>query len=251
MNKDNKKIRPPVVVVLGHVDHGKTSILDYIRKSKVAEGESGGITQHMGAYQVEQSGKLITFIDTPGHEAFSAMRSRGVNVADIAILVVAADDAVMPQTKESIKTLKSSGIPYITVLTKSDVSDKNVEKVKGQLLKEEVLLEGQGGDVPVIEVSAKTNENIKELLDLIVFFTIVGAKQVQAWPIKRGKTAIEAAENVHSDFARGFIVAEVINWKNLVETGSWHVAKEKGLVKTAGRDEVIEDGQVVEFKFTQ
>ncbi|OGZ57131.1 MAG: translation initiation factor IF-2 [Candidatus Spechtbacteria bacterium RIFCSPLOWO2_12_FULL_38_22] len=167
MNKDNKKIRPPVVVVLGHVDHGKTSILDYIRKSKVAEGESGGITQHMGAYQVEQSGKLITFIDTPGHEAFSAMRSRGVNVADIAILVVAADDAVMPQTKEAIKIIKKANLPYIVAINKVDKPEASVQNVKNKLTENEVLLEGYGGKIPNVEVSAKTGQGIDELLEVV------------------------------------------------------------------------------------
>lgn len=162
----------PVVTVLGHVDHGKTSLLDAIRKSNIAAREHGGITQRIGASQIEidHEGKKrkITFIDTPGHEAFMQMRGRGAKVADIGLLIVSSVDGVMPQTKESIKILKESKLPYIAVLTKSDVPEKNVEKTKGQLLKEEVLLEGQGGDVPVISVSAKTGENIKELLDLIV-----------------------------------------------------------------------------------
>lgn len=169
---DNSTSNIPVVTVLGHVDHGKTTLLDAIRKTNIATREHGGITQKIGASQIEieHDGKIrkITFIDTPGHEAFMQMRGRGAKVADIGLLVVSAVDGVMPQTKESIKILKDSGIPYIAVLTKSDVPDKSIEKVKGQLLKEEVLLEGQGGDVPVIEVSAKTNDNIKELLDLIL-----------------------------------------------------------------------------------
>lgn len=162
----------PVVTVLGHVDHGKTTLLDAIRKTNVAGGENGGITQKIGASQikVQHEGKerKITFIDTPGHEAFIQMRGRGAKVADIGLLVVSSVDGVMPQTKESIKILKASNIPYIVVLTKSDVPDKNVEKVQGQLLKEEVMLERKGGDVPVLEVSAKTGKNIKELLDLIL-----------------------------------------------------------------------------------
>lgn len=162
----------PVVTVLGHVDHGKTTLLDAIRKTNIASREHGGITQKIGASQVEilHEGKKrkITFIDTPGHEAFMQMRGRGAKVADIGLLIVSAVDGVMPQTRESIKIIKASNIPYIAVLTKADVPEKNMEKVKGQLLKEEVLLEGQGGDIPVIEVSAKTNQNIKELLDLIL-----------------------------------------------------------------------------------
>lgn len=162
---------PPVVAVLGHVDHGKTTLLDVIRKTNIAAREFGGITQKIGASSVsfvyEGKERRITFIDTPGHEAFMRMRGRGVQAADIGLLVVSSIDGVMPQTKESIKLLLSTKIPFIVVLTKSDLPDKNTEKVKQQLLKEEVLLEGLGGDVPFIEVSAKTNVNIKELLDLI------------------------------------------------------------------------------------
>lgn len=163
----NKKSRPPVVVIVGHVDHGKTSILDAIRKSKVAEQESGGITQHIGAYQVEHKNKSITFIDTPGHEAFSAMRSRGVRVADIAILVIAADDGIMPQTKEAIKIIQKSGLPYIVAFNKIDKANADIQKAKNQLTEQSVLLEGYGGDVPFVEVSAKTGQGLDELLDLI------------------------------------------------------------------------------------
>lgn len=163
---------PPVVAVLGHVDHGKTTLLDAIRKSSIAEREHGGITQRIGASSVEidYEGKKrdITFIDTPGHEAFSQMRSRGAKVADISLLIVSAVDGVMPQTKESIEVLKGSGIPYIVVLTKADLDTAIPDRVKQQLLAEQVSLEGMGGDVPVIEVSAKTGLHIKELLDLIL-----------------------------------------------------------------------------------
>jgi len=162
---------PPVVAVLGHVDHGKTSLLDAIRKTNVASREHGGITQGIGASSVEVAvegvKKRITFIDTPGHEAFTQMRGRGTQAADMALLIVSSVDGVMPQTKESIEILKKAQIPYIAVLTKADVPDKQEEKAKGQLVKEGVLLEGYGGDVPVISVSAKTNTNIKELLELI------------------------------------------------------------------------------------
>jgi translation initiation factor IF-2 len=162
---------PPVVAVLGHVDHGKTSLLDAIRKTNVAAREHGGITQGIGAssveFTVEGVKKHITFIDTPGHEAFTQMRGRGAQAADIGLLVVSSVDGVMPQTKESIEILKKAQIPYIVVLTKSDVPEKQEEKVKGQLVKEEVMLEGYGGDVPYISVSSKTNTNIRELLELI------------------------------------------------------------------------------------
>lgn len=163
---------PPVVAVLGHVDHGKTTLLDAIRKTSVAQKEHGGITQRIGASSIEvvhdNQKRKITFIDTPGHEAFSAVRSRGAKVADIGLLIVSSVDGVMPQTRESIKLLLEAKIPFIVVLTKSDLAEKNPEKVKGQLSKEKIMFEEMGGDVPVIEVSAKENKGIKELLELIL-----------------------------------------------------------------------------------
>lgn len=168
-------IYPPVVAVLGHVDHGKTTLLDAVRKTSIADREYGGITQNIGASSVEilYEGKQrrITFIDTPGHEAFSKMRSRGAQAADIGLLIVSAVDGVMPQTRESIQLLKQAQIPFIVVLTKSDLPTATAEKVKQQILREDILLEGYGGDVPVIEISAKTGHNIKELLDLILLVT--------------------------------------------------------------------------------
>lgn len=156
--------RPPVVAVLGHVDHGKTTLLDTIRKSNVASREHGGITQAIGAF----THNGITFIDTPGHEAFTKMRSRGASAADVAILVVASDDGVMPQTKEAIAHIKEAKVPFVVALTKTDVEGANLEKVKQQLLKEGVSLEGFGGDVPVASVSAKTGKGIPELLEVIL-----------------------------------------------------------------------------------
>ena len=160
--------RPPVVVVLGHVDHGKTSLLDYIRKTKVAERETGGITQHVGAYEAEHKGKRITFIDTPGHEAFSAMRSRGAEVADVAILVVAADEGVKPQTVEALEAIKKAGVSFIVALNKIDKPNVDPRRVKEELTKKGVLLEGWGGDIPNIEVSAKTGKGVDELLELVL-----------------------------------------------------------------------------------
>ena len=155
--------RPPIVAVLGHVDHGKTTLLDTIRKSNVAAHEHGGITQHIGAYQTHN----ITFIDTPGHEAFAKMRSRGAKVADIALLVVAADDSVMPQTKESIEQIKAAGASMIVVMNKIDLPTAMPDKVKSDLAKNGVQVEGFGGDIPVALVSAKTGKGVPELLDLI------------------------------------------------------------------------------------
>lgn len=156
------------MVVLGHVDSGKTSILDIIRKSHVAEKESGGITQHIGAYQIEEKGKKITFLDTPGHEAFSQMRSRGAKVADIAILVIDANEGVQTQTKEVISHIKKAGLPTIVALNKIDVSGANSEKAKRELAKEDILVEEAGGKIPSVEVSARTGKGIPELLELIL-----------------------------------------------------------------------------------
>lgn len=179
-NKNSPKDLPPVVAVLGHVDHGKTTLLDAIRKTSIAEREHGGITQKIGASDVEvtHEGKIrhITFIDTPGHQAFSQMRSRGAQAADIALLIVSSVDGVMPQTVESIKLLKATQTPFIVVLTKSDSPSKNIAKVKGQLLKNDVMIEGSGGDIPEISVSAKEGKNVKELLDLTLLVFDMSAK---------------------------------------------------------------------------
>jgi len=157
-----------VVVVLGHIDHGKTALLDQIRKTHVAEKEAGGITQHIGAYQIVEGDKKITFIDTPGHEAFSAMRSRGSKVADLAILVVDSSEGVKAQTKEAISHIKKSGIPIIVALNKIDKPEANPEKVKKELTQEDVVVEGLGGKTPSIEISALTGQGIPELLELIL-----------------------------------------------------------------------------------
>lgn len=159
------------MVILGHVDSGKTSILDFIRKTHVAQKEAGGITQHIGAYQIDKGGKKITFIDTPGHEAFSAMRSRGAKVADMAILVVDSCKGVEPQTKEAISHIKKAGIPFIIDLNKVDRPDSNSEKAKGELAKEDILVESLGGKVPSVETSVVTGKGMEELLELI---TLIG-----------------------------------------------------------------------------
>lgn len=163
-----QKTRPPVVVVLGHVDHGKSSLLEAIRDFKITSKESGGITQHIGAYEVEDKGKKITFIDTPGHEAFSAMRARGAEVADIALLVVDAAQTVQPQTKEAIMAIKRAEIPMIVVLNKIDLPNANPEKIKGELAKVDVVVESFGGEIPSVNVSAKEKTGIDELLEIIL-----------------------------------------------------------------------------------
>ena len=162
------RVRPPIVTIMGHVDHGKTSLLDYIRKSNVVSGESGGITQHIGAYQVSHDGKKITFIDTPGHAAFTEMRARGANVTDIVILIVAADDGVMPQTKEAISHAKSANVPIIVAINKCDKPESNPQKIKEQLLSEEIIVEELSGDIQCIEVSAQSGQNIDKLLESIL-----------------------------------------------------------------------------------
>ncbi len=165
--------RPPVVTVMGHVDHGKTSLLDTIRKTRVASGEAGGITQHIGAYQVEANGKKITFLDTPGHEAFTAMRARGAQVTDVAVIVVAADDGVMPQTLEAIDHARAAKVPIIVALNKIDKPNANPDHVKTQLAEAGVVIEEYGGDVVCVPVSAKKNIGIDELLEMILLVSEV------------------------------------------------------------------------------
>ncbi len=183
--------RPPVVVVMGHVDHGKTSILDAIRASKVSEGEAGGITQHIGAYQIKKDGKPITFLDTPGHEAFTSMRARGANLTDIAVLVVAADDGIMPQTVESINHAKSAGVSIIVAINKMDKETANPDRIKQQLTEYELVPEEWGGETVVVPVSAATGQGIDDLLEMINLTADV--MELQANPDRRAKgTVIEA-----------------------------------------------------------
>jgi len=184
----NLQTRPPVVTVLGHVDHGKTSLLDAIRETSVASGEAGGITQRIGASVVERDGRKITFIDTPGHEAFTAMRARGANITDLAVLVVAADDGVMPQTVEAIKHVQNAGVPLLVAINKIDRDDANPDRVKQQLADHGVVVEDFGGDVVSVPVSAKTGEGIGHLLEMILLVSDLG--EPRANPDRPGEAVV-------------------------------------------------------------
>lgn len=192
ISDDDKLVkRPPVVTVMGHVDHGKTSLLDAIRHANVTRGEAGGITQHIGAYTVNVSGEKITFLDTPGHEAFTQMRARGSQITDIVILVVAGDDGIMPQTKESISHIKAAGVPVIVAINKMDKPQSSADKVKQELTEFGLIAEDWGGDIVMVEVSAKKNMNIDKLLEMVVLTAEM--LELKADPERRGKgTVIEA-----------------------------------------------------------
>ncbi len=206
-NQETKKIfqRPPIAVVMGHVDHGKTKILDWYRKTKVVESESGGITQHIGAYEVDHRGKKITFIDTPGHEAFSKLRSRGARVADIAILVIAADEGVKPQTKEAIDIINQNHLPFVVALNKIDKPEANPDRVKQELAKAEVLVESYGGKVPSVEVSAKDGKNMDDLLEVLLI--LAELEDLSADPEKPGEGVVIEA---HRDPRRGTTVTLLV-----------------------------------------
>ncbi len=190
--------RPPIVVVMGHIDHGKTTILDWYRKANVVESESGGITQHIGAYEVAHGDKTITFIDTPGHEAFSKIRSRGARIADVAILVVAADEGVKPQTKEAIDIILQSNIPFVVALNKIDKPEANPERVKQELAAANVVVESYGGKAPSVEVSARKGTNMDSLLETILLLA-----ELQELKANPHKNAIGVVLETHRDPKRG------------------------------------------------
>ncbi len=198
--------RPPVVAVMGHVDHGKTRLLDAIRKTNVMDSEAGGITQHIGAYQVEVEGQKITFLDTPGHEAFTAMRARGAQVTDITILVVAANDGVMPQTLEAIDHAKAAGIPIVVAINKMDLPEANPDYVKQQLADAGLLIEEWGGDVIAVPISAKENTGIKELLENLLL--VAEMEELKADPTKPGVGVILEAE---MDKTRGALTTVLVH----------------------------------------
>jgi translation initiation factor IF-2 len=199
------KPRPPVVTIMGHVDHGKTKLLDAIRQARVAEGEAGGITQHIGAYQVEVHGRKISFLDTPGHEAFTAMRARGAQVTDIVILVVAADDGVMPQTLEAIAHVQAAGVPLIVAINKIDSPNANPDRVRQQLANANVIVEQFGGDVPSVEVSAKLKTNIDGLLEMILLVA-----DLQEFKANPNATAVGTIVEAELDKSRGPIATALI-----------------------------------------
>ncbi|HRH30820.1 MAG TPA: translation initiation factor IF-2 [Candidatus Paceibacterota bacterium] len=215
MTKQNKaeesiKTRPPVVAIVGHIDHGKTTLLDYIRKSNVAGGESGGITQHLSAFVVKHKDdknieKEIVFIDTPGHSAFTGMRERGLKVADIAILVVSGEEGVKEQTKEAIKQIEESKTPFIVAITKSDKPNSNVEKVKIDLAEQNVLVEGFGGNIPFIAVSGKTGDGIDQLLEIILLVA-----EMENFTADVNKNAVGVVIESHRDTKRGISATLVI-----------------------------------------
>ena len=227
----NLQPRPPVVTVMGHVDHGKTSLLDSIREANVAGQEAGAITQHIGAYQVEVNGHKITFIDTPGHEAFTAMRARGANVTDIVVLVVAADDGVMPQTVEAIAHAKAAGVPIIMAINKIDLPAADPDRVKQQLTQYDIVVEDYGGDVPAIPVSAKTKAGIDDLLEHIQL--VAEISELKANPDRPAEGTVIEAE---MDANRG-PMATIIIEKGTLRVGDPVVAGESwGKVKAMFND---------------
>ena len=222
--------RPPVVVVMGHVDHGKTSLLDAIRKTNVIEGEAGGITQHIGAYKVSINGRDITFLDTPGHEAFTSMRARGAQITDVAILIVAADDGVMPQTVEAINHAKAAEIPIVVAINKIDVPGANPEKVKQELMKYELVPEEWGGDTVFVEISAKQHINIDQLLEMVIL--VSDMRDLKVNPNKQAKGVVIEAR---LDKAKGSVASV------LVQRGKLDVGDTIVVGTTIGRIRAMKD----------
>ena len=216
--------RAPIVTVMGHVDHGKTSLLDAIRETKVAAGESGGITQHIGASEVDHNGKRIVFLDTPGHEAFTAMRARGAQVTDIAIIVVAADDGVMPQTKEAIDHVRAARVPMIVAINKVDKPDANPDRVKQELADNNVLIEEYGGDIIAVPVSAKQRTGIDDLMEMVLL--VADLQDLKANP---DRDAIGTIVESKVDKGRGNVATV------LVQTGTLKVGQVVSVGRTWGR----------------
>ncbi len=224
--------RPPVITVMGHVDHGKTTLLDALRKTSVAAGESGGITQHIGAYQVETDGKRMTFLDTPGHAAFSAMRARGAQVTDIVVIVVAADDSIMPQTEEAIQHAREAGVPMIVAVNKIDLPDANPDRVLTDLTRYEIVPEAYGGDVPTVNISAKNGDGLNDLLENILLVSEVVVDPKADPHGKAQGTVIEAK----IDKGRGAVVTVLVQ-QGTLRMGDVVVAGEhSGKIRTMNDD---------------
>ncbi len=219
--------RPPVVTVMGHVDHGKTSLLDVIRKTDVAAGEAGGITQHVGAYQVEHEGRKVTFLDTPGHEAFTAMRARGASVTDVAVLVVAADDGVMPQTREAIAHAKAAQVPIIVALNKIDKSNANPDLVKQQLADAGLVSDEWGGDTMIIPVSAKQHKGIEDLIEGILLV----ADSLDSIRANPDRTAIGTVIEAELDKSKGALATVLIQNGTLNLGDAFVIGKVYGRVR--------------------
>lgn len=230
------KNRPPVVVVLGHVDHGKSSLLEAIKDFRITSKESGGITQHIGAYEVIYDDKRkISFIDTPGHEAFSAMRARGAEVADIALLVVDAAQSVQPQTKEAIMAIKRAEIPMIVVLNKIDLPTANPEKIKRELMASDVLVESMGGEVPSVEVSAKEKTGINELLDIILLVAEMQDLKADTQVPAEGLIIESYMDSAKGPIATGIVQKGILTKKNIIAT-DLALAKVKAIKNFQGKD---------------
>lgn len=231
------KVRAPIVTIMGHVDHGKTSLLDAIRETNVTAGEAGGITQHIGAYQVEKKDRPITFLDTPGHEAFTAMRARGTNVTDIAVLVVAADDGVKPQTLEAINHARAAKVPIVVAINKIDKEGADVARVKKELADHGVLTEEWGGDTVCVEVSAKKKINIDDLLEMILL--VADMQNLKANPRRRAVGTVIEADKTEKSGA----VATV-----LVQTGTLHVGDDFSIGTTYGKVRAMRNYQQKEIQ---
>jgi translation initiation factor IF-2 len=213
--KSGTIVRPPVVAVLGHIDHGKSTLLDYIRTENTTAKEAGGITQHISSYETDVAGKKVTFIDTPGHEAFGHLRSRGASIADVVILVVSAEDGVKDQTKEAVKAIKDSGVPFVVAINKTDAANANVEKTIASLAENEIYLEGHGGDIPYTPVSAKTGDGISDLLDTVLL--VAEVEELTGSPTDPAEGVIIEA---NQDSKRG-ISATLLIKSGTIRTGSF------------------------------
>ena len=237
--------RPPVICIMGHIDHGKSTLLDYIRKTTVAEKEAGGITQRISAYEVVHKNKIgkgnkITFLDTPGHEAFCAIRERGVDVADIAVLVVSAEDGVKKQTIEALKCIKDSGIPYIVAINKIDKPGADVEKTKQNLAENEIYIEGYGGTVPWVPISAKTGEGVSELLDMMLLVAEMGELKGDMNKYAEG-VVIEANLDSHQGISGTLIIKDGALRTGMHIASGGSIASTRFIEDFAGR-KIIEAG---------